>query len=168
MIVSNGTGYCIFTDALLLLLLFSPVQRPFEREKWKDFEREHKIHQNLRHPNIIRLIEAIESPGEIIVITECADIDLSRFMEQERRQTQSGLSEKVTQRLTWDLLSALFYLHSQCILHRDIKPENILLNADGTRARLCDFGLARQTTKHTYLLMSTKVSSELGGLDALL
>lgn len=64
--------------------------------------------------------------------------------------------DKVKQ-LTCDLISALHYLHSNCILHRDIKPENILLDKDVTRARLCDFGLARMMTNKTYYLMSMKV-----------
>lgn len=33
-------------------------------------------------------------------------------------------------------------MHSLGISHRDIKPENIVCSQDGTRVRICDFGLA--------------------------
>lgn len=44
--------------------------------------------------------------------------------------------------LSFNILSALSYLHSVGILHRDLKPENILINED-CKVKLCDFGLAR-------------------------
>jgi serine/threonine protein kinase len=50
------------------------------------------------------------------------------------------------------LLDGVAYLHSLGIAHRDVKPENIVCSDDGTRVRLCDFGLAT----------SESVSSEFG------
>ena len=52
-------------------------------------------------------------------------------------------------------MSALYYLHSNRILHRDIKPQNILLDNDG-RAKLCDFGFARNLGLNTFVLTSIK------------
>lgn len=117
----------------------------------KNLNKESNIQSRLRHPNIIRLLHYFETIIEIYLVTECADTDLNKYMRLDSR-----LNEDKAQQLTWDLMSALYYLHSNRILHRDIKPANILLNADGTGARLCDFGLARRMTIQTYLLMSAK------------
>jgi serine/threonine protein kinase len=45
-----------------------------------------------------------------------------------------------------DCLHGIQFLHTHFIAHRDMKPSNILLNItnDRIRAKLCDFGLARQ------------------------
>jgi mitogen-activated protein kinase 1/3 len=42
----------------------------------------------------------------------------------------------------YNLLNAVYYLHSANIIHRDIKPANVLLD-DQCQVYLCDFGLAR-------------------------
>jgi mitogen-activated protein kinase 15 len=44
----------------------------------------------------------------------------------------------------YQLVRALFYIHSAELLHRDVKPSNLLLNAD-CLVKLCDFGLCRST-----------------------
>ena len=42
---------------------------------------------------------------------------------------------------------ALFIMHSRGVLHRDVKSANVLLTADGTSAKLADFGSARMVPK---------------------
>jgi fused len=66
-----------------------------------------------------------------------------------------SLGEQRTQKLSYDLISALYYLHSHRILHRDLKPPNILLDKN-YKAKLCDFGLARNMTLGTQILTSIK------------
>lgn len=66
-----------------------------------------------------------------------------------------SLGEAKTKKLSYDLISALYYLHSHRILHRDLKPPNILLDKN-YKAKLCDFGLARNMTVGTQILTSVK------------
>lgn len=130
----------------------NPSER--ERKEQKKFLKECKIHNDLSHPNIIQMLGSFETIEHIVVVTELAGIDLHRFMSNKK------LSEKHVQKLSWNLLSALHYLHSHRVSHRDLKPQNILLNnyrnIDEMEAKLCDFGLARKMTSETYLLTSVK------------
>lgn len=41
-----------------------------------------------------------------------------------------------------NLLSALHYMHKKGLVHQDLKVDNILLELDGSGARLGDFGSA--------------------------
>ena len=44
----------------------------------------------------------------------------------------------------FNLLCGLQFVHSSGIIHRDLKPSNVLITEECT-AKICDFGLARQT-----------------------
>ena len=83
-------------------------------------------------------------------MTEFVDGDLYKLLEDGRT-----LSEDKVRMVACQLLSALYYLHSDRILHRDIKPQNILLTHDGI-IKLCDFGFARSMDLNTYVLTSVK------------
>ncbi|XP_031632215.1 serine/threonine-protein kinase fused [Contarinia nasturtii] len=146
------------TNRCIAVKLIKKSTNPSERERkeQKKFLKECNIHSSLSHPNIIQMLSSFENVEYIVVVTELAGIDLHRFLAQKHNK----LSDKHVQKLTWNLLSALYYLHSHGVIHRDLKPQNVLLNnhqnIDEMSAKLCDFGLARQMPKETYLLTSVK------------
>lgn len=72
--------------------------------------------------------------NEIFVVFELMPTDLNRLL----RSTVS-LSAEHVRWLTYQIVRALYYLHSSHIFHRDLKPSNLLVNAD-CDLRLCDFG----------------------------
>ncbi|XP_053657856.1 serine/threonine-protein kinase fused-like [Anopheles marshallii] len=115
----------------------------------KGLRGECEIQRNLKHPNIIRMLNSFETNNEIIVVTEYAKTDLHSLLRD------GSLEEPKTQRITFNLVSALYYLHSHRILHRDLKPQNILLDRNMC-AKLCDFGFARNMTMGTHVLTSIK------------
>ena len=59
------------------------------------------------------------------------------------------------QDIAQQLVSALWYLHSNRIMHRDMKPQNILIGKGGV-VKLCDFGFARAMSTDTIMLTSIK------------
>jgi len=55
-----------------------------------------------------------------------------------------------------DILSGLQHAHDHGVIHRDIKPANVLLTSQG-RAKVIDFGLAKDAEAQTILTLSGNV-----------
>lgn len=89
--------------------------------------REIDILRNLRHPNIIEMLDAFETQEDFCVVTEFAQGELFQVLEEDKQ-----LPESVVRSIGQQLVAALYYLHSNRIIHRDMKPQNILVASDGT------------------------------------
>ena len=108
------------------------------------FEREQKITQALRHPNIVCCYDAGAWQGALYIVSE--------FVSGGDALAISGLDSPL-QQVLWlgaDLFRALGYGHDLGIVHRDVKPANLLLGPIGPQAtlrgKLADFGLAKSST----------------------
>ncbi|CAH2074227.1 unnamed protein product, partial [Iphiclides podalirius] len=136
------------TDAVVALKVIRKKGRSLK--DLKNLRLECDIQRQLNHPNIIRMIDSFDTETELVVVTEYAEKELHSILAKE-----GCLNEDQVKKITWDLVSALYYLHSHRVLHRDLKPQNVLLDSSG-RAKLCDFGLARIMTNSTHILTSIK------------
>lgn len=96
------------------------------------------------------MLETFDCNNKLFIVTEFASTDLHIYLAQH-----GVFNEQNAKKLAGDLVSALYYLHSNRVLHRDLKPQNVLLNED-LHAKLCDFGLARSMTMQTQVLTSIK------------
>ncbi|KAK8881773.1 hypothetical protein M9Y10_044409 [Tritrichomonas musculus] len=104
----------------------------------------------LIHPNILEIAEVFDTQQTIFQISKFYEngslldtiqngIEIRNELDGTKKTISLSFENKL--KITCDILSALYYLHSHCICHRDIKLENILIT-DNLRAKLCDFGLA--------------------------
>ena len=119
-----------------------------------------KIQLQLSHPNVVKMIDAFETPKEIVAVTEFVpDGDLNKLLNEDRRTQKvkvTQVRESKVKQLAGDLMGALHYLHSRRVLHRDLKPANVLLDEKSNLAKLCDFGFARHLGVETMVLTSIK------------
>jgi serine/threonine protein kinase len=101
------------------------------------FGREIRVLQRLRHPAIVPVLDAHESPTLHYYVMPYVPGEslLDRLAREGPLPLDSVLS------IAGALAGALDYAHSQGVLHRDIKPGNVLLA--GERTMVCDFGFAR-------------------------
>jgi BR serine/threonine kinase len=111
------------------------VQKPALQTKVR---REIALMRVVNHPNILRLIDVLESARHLYMVLEFAEHgELFDYLV-----AQEFLSEDVGLDFFRQICLAVEYLHSHGICHRDLKPENILLDANH-RIKLADFGFAR-------------------------
>ncbi|HVO71163.1 MAG TPA: protein kinase [Aggregatilineaceae bacterium] len=102
------------------------------------FRREGEALRQLNHPNIVKLLDAVEEDAKQYLIMEYVGGGSLRDLLDE----QSRLPMEAVLNIALDLADALTRAHRMNIIHRDIKPDNVLLAEDGT-PRLTDFGVAR-------------------------
>eukprot|EP00730_Choanoeca_flexa_P017987 TRINITY_DN8719_c0_g1_i2.p1 TRINITY_DN8719_c0_g1~~TRINITY_DN8719_c0_g1_i2.p1 ORF type:complete len:613 (+),score=101.00 TRINITY_DN8719_c0_g1_i2:960-2798(+) len=101
------------------------------------------IMKKLRHPNVVILLDVLETSDEICLVMEyCDGGDLAEYIK-----AHAGMNEITIANIAKQLSAALTYLRELNIVHRDLKPHNMLIkkHEDGSfTLKLADFGFARQ------------------------
>ncbi|XP_073698174.1 serine/threonine-protein kinase DCLK2 isoform X1 [Garra rufa] len=117
-------------------------------------ENEVAVLRRVKHPNIIMLIEEVDTPTDLYLVMELVKGgDLFDAITSSSKYTERDASVMV-----YNLAAALKYLHRMCIVHRDIKPENLLVceYPNGTKSlKLGDFGLATVVEGPLYTVCGT-------------
>ncbi|SNT64034.1 Serine/threonine protein kinase [Asanoa hainanensis] len=105
-------------------------------DRWQQTLREARAASRLRHPNVVAILDVIQTDRPWIVMEYVPGRSLHEVVAE-----RGPFDPDETARLGLEILSALDAAHRAGILHRDVKPQNILLADDG-RVVLTDFGLA--------------------------
>ncbi|KAH7089316.1 Pkinase-domain-containing protein [Auriculariales sp. MPI-PUGE-AT-0066] len=103
--------------------------------------------QILRHPNIVRLFDVIETDKYIGIVLEYA----SGGELFDHILAHRCLKEKDACRLFSQLISGVSYIHAKKIVHRDLKLENLLLDRN-RNVIISDFGFANRFEHHVLRL----------------
>uniref|UniRef100_A0A3Q3WRY5 Serine/threonine-protein kinase DCLK2 n=1 Tax=Mola mola TaxID=94237 RepID=A0A3Q3WRY5_MOLML len=124
------------------------------RGKEHMIQSEVSILRRVKHPNIVLLIEEMDTQSELFLVMELVKGgDLFEAIKSSNKYTERDASC-----MLFNLASAIKYLHSLNIVHRDIKPENLLVyeHQDGSRSlKLGDFGLATVVNGPLYAVCGT-------------
>jgi eukaryotic-like serine/threonine-protein kinase len=114
------------------------------------FEREARITSQLRHPNIVSILDfREENRAYFMVLDYVHGLHLgvwSRFLRSVQRKFEPGVAAEIAA----SVLDALHYSHTLTgadgevlrIIHRDVTPSNVMVDIDG-HVKLTDFGIAR-------------------------
>lgn len=100
--------------------------------------REIKFLQEIRHRNVIELIDVFATSNSISLVLEYLPADLEMLIKDK------SLIFRPSDVKSWLLMTlrGLHHCHRSFVLHRDLKPNNLLVAPDG-QLKLADFGLAR-------------------------
>jgi serine/threonine-protein kinase len=103
------------------------------------FRREAQLQASLEHPHVLDVYEVGEvASGELFIAMQLVRGDSLAGIIRGRELDASRALHLLEQ--VGDALDAA---HDAGLLHRDVKPQNALVEAEGERAYLSDFGLSR-------------------------
>ncbi len=143
----GSLGVCI--RCALKMILPSRVSDPRYRDRLLD---EARILAQLRHPNIVSVLDVGEVGSGIFIAMEWVDgVDVAALLERLRSQGREMPLRHVLYVLK-ETLQGLHHAHTATgpdgapleVVHRDISPGNILCSRQGAVA-LTDFGVATGT-----------------------
>ena len=107
-----------------------------------------EILNNINHQCILNIVNYIETTKYISVILPYIDGENLQYYAPKI------ITEKQLKWIVYQLMTALLYLKSKCILHRDIKPSNIIIS-DGDKVKLIDFNCAHYIQNKTEIAFGT-------------
>ena len=122
------------------------------------FDREVQILAQLRHRNIVSILDTGSSAGSFFFVMDYID-------GQPLDVTTSGPERDIrgTMRLFAKICSALHAAHVRGVIHRDLKPGNILVDAEG-EPHILDFGLAKIEDDESSIELRTMTGQFVGSI----
>lgn len=117
------------------------VDQMNEHDK-KNLFQEIFILSNLKHPNIVKIIEAFQDTDEgmFYLVFEL----LKGGSLAESIQEYEYLNEERTKNILLNVIEAIKFMHEHDLVHRDLKPENFVHidKTTNSNVKIIDFGMA--------------------------
>jgi serine/threonine protein kinase len=121
------------------------------------FSREAKSARDVRHPNVVQVLDVLElDDGRPAMVMEY--LVGESLAEKVARDEVLPVPEVAA--ILLPVVSAVGTAHALGIVHRDLKPENIFLSRDGDdmTVKVLDFGIAKRTVTKELGPTSTKIT----------
>jgi serine/threonine protein kinase len=84
--------------------------------------REISLMKELKHANIVSLLDVVHTEKTLTLVFEFMDQDLKRFMDSQG----GALSGPLIENFMHQMLLGVAFCHDNRILHRDLKPQNLV------------------------------------------
>ncbi|CAD8197470.1 unnamed protein product [Paramecium pentaurelia] len=107
-------------------------------QKKEYIRKEIQILSTLQHPNIVQLLDVIQTETQVQLVMEYAGpLSLRAYLKQQPNNLIPEIQEK---NIFLQVVKAIDYCQSKNIINRDIKSENILFRDN--KIKLIDFGFS--------------------------
>ena len=149
----------------ILTAIKSIPKNKMDQEAQKNFRRELQNLHNLKHPNIIHILDYLNNQSyNYIVLEYCNGGNLREYLQKYMEKNNAPLNEFFIQKILRQIAPALEFMHSKNIIHRDIKLENILLNFN-TYPNIPKNGKRPQALKFSEKSLNKDFSAKITGLN---
>ncbi|PSR15645.1 hypothetical protein C8255_22005 [filamentous cyanobacterium CCP3] len=111
-----------------------------------------------QHPQIPALLDVVDNAQGQFLVQEYIP---GPSLEQRSQQSPNG-GEALVQRVLYELLPVLAYIHDHSVIHRDIKPANIIAPPLPQPLALVDFGAAKAVADPEQLKRTATVIGSAG------
>jgi hypothetical protein len=129
-------------DRLVAVKVLRPELAASPRERTR-FEQEARKAAAVRHEHIVTVHRVGEAAGAALPYLVMEYLQGETLAERVRRT--GVLPPREAGAVVRQAALGLAAAHARGLVHRDVKPSNILLERDSGRAKITDFGLARDT-----------------------
>lgn len=155
-----GVVYCAQDtrdrDRLVALKVLAGSAYSSADDSARRFLRESRILEGLRHPNIVSFFEVGLHDGSPYFAME--------LLSGSPLTALAGRPWPETLPLLVQICDGMEYLASRSVVHRDLSPDNVFVveDGEGLRAKILDFGIAKDTTAEETLHNFTKTGLLMG------
>jgi len=108
----------------------------------KAFLNEVNVWLNLKHQNIVSLIDANVIPFPYLELEFIDGVEFNGKIIKSVNELPKPLKEDIALKIIKSIAEGLKYAHSKNIIHADLKPANILITKD-FEAKITDWGLSK-------------------------
>ncbi|MGH9277130.1 MAG: serine/threonine-protein kinase [Acidimicrobiales bacterium] len=141
-VIGSGTSGTVFLamapDGARVAVKVLGPQLWADKEFLARFRAEATVMRRVEHPNCVRLIDLIDEPGVLAIVSELVNGATLRAV----LDGAGPISGEQAVGILEGALQGLAHLHGLGLVHRDVKPANILVDVGGV-SKLADFGLVR-------------------------
>ncbi|TAK30138.1 MAG: serine/threonine protein kinase [Myxococcaceae bacterium] len=135
--VYEGYHRALRVPVAVKFLMPLPGSTTIDRGSAERFMREAQVVAQLRHPNIVRVLNVDYLRDTCFMVMEM----LSGNTLGEHIDRRGPLPVDEVRSIGHQVALALAHAHAHGVVHRDIKPDNVMITPDGT-AIVMDFGIA--------------------------
>ena len=117
------------------------------------FRRECELSEAAKHRNVVEFLGVFNQDDSALLVMELMEQTLEKFLKEKRR----NLSQEKQINICHQIASGLLFLHQHDpqILHRDLTAKNVLMNKDGSVAKISDLGQAKFRPSSVMYLSTT-------------
>ncbi|KAJ8675535.1 hypothetical protein QAD02_011321 [Eretmocerus hayati] len=117
-----------------------------------ELAKEISVLTKLHHETLITLLGVASTRSHVYLVMDLVDgQSLFKILFDDSVKKNYDFTEKERFTIGYDITMAMVYLHTCEIVHRDRKSGNVVVDFNTKRAKMCDFGLAKDFNRDAIL-----------------